>query len=185
MARIVILIEFVVFLSFVVGFNVKRGLRGREPLGNCPIHPLLFAIGKLSMGVSLAFLALHAVGVDLSFFDGPVVFGYVSAGLFLIGLVFSIAAFLHLGNESRFGVSQETSGLKTTGVYSVSRNPMYLGFYLITLASLLSVPNPVNVCAGLFGIFVHHRIVLAEERFLSAEYGSEYEAYAKKVRRYI
>jgi protein-S-isoprenylcysteine O-methyltransferase Ste14 len=185
MARIVILIEFVVFLSFVVGFNIKRGLRGREPLGKYPIHPLLFATGKLSMGASLAFLALNAVGVDLSLFDAPVAFGYVSAGLFSIGLVFSIFAFLHLGNESRFGVSQEMSGVRTTGVYSVSRNPMYLGFYLITLASLLSVPNPVNVCAGLFGVFVHHRIVLAEERFLLREYGPAYEAYVKTVRRYI
>jgi protein-S-isoprenylcysteine O-methyltransferase Ste14 len=185
MARIVILIEFVVFLSCVVSFNVRRRLRGREPLGKCPIHPVLFAIGKLSMGASLAFLALHAVGVDLSIFDAPVAFGYVSAGLFLIGLVFSISAFLHLGNESRFGVSQEMSGVRTTGVYSVSRNPMYLGFYLITLASLLSVPNPVNVCAGLFGVFVHHRIVLAEERFLLREYGPAYEAYVKTVRRYI
>jgi len=62
---------------------------------------------------------------------------------------------------------------------------MYLGFYLITLSSLLSVPNPVNVCAGLFGVFVHHRIVLAEERFLLREYGPAYEAYVKTVRRYI
>jgi protein-S-isoprenylcysteine O-methyltransferase Ste14 len=185
MARIVILIEFVVFLSFVVGFNVKRGLRGREPLGKYPIHPLLFATGKLSMGASLALLALYTVGIDLSLFDAPVAFDYVSAGLFLIGLVFSIAAFLQLGNESRFGVSQETSGLKTTGVYSVSRNPMYLGFYLITLASLLSVPNPVNVCAGSFGIFVHHWIVLAEERFLQKKHGASYEAYRRRVRRYI
>jgi len=38
MARIVILIEFVVFLSCVVSLNVKRRLRGREPLGKCPIH---------------------------------------------------------------------------------------------------------------------------------------------------
>ena len=185
MARIVIVIEFVDFLAFVVGFNIQRGLRGREPLGNCPIHPLLFATGKLSMGVSLAFLALHAGGVDLSSFAPPVAFGYVSAGLFAIGLSFVILAFLHLGNESRFGVSGEIGELRTTGVFKVSRNPMYLGFTLITLASLLSVPSPVNVCAGLYGVFVHHRIVLAEERFLSGEYGSEYEAYMRTVRRYL
>ena len=62
---------------------------------------------------------------------------------------------------------------------------MYLGFYLITLASLLSVPNPVNVCAGIVGIILHHRVVLGEERFLLDVYGSSYAAYMRRVRRYL
>ena len=62
---------------------------------------------------------------------------------------------------------------------------MYLGFYLATLASLVSVPHPVNIGCGLVGVYVHHRIVLAEERFLSREYGPAYDAYTNIVRRYI
>jgi len=62
---------------------------------------------------------------------------------------------------------------------------MYLGFYLITIASLVSVPNPINVCSGLVGILLHHRIVLAEEHFLLSEYGTSYEAYMRRVRRYL
>jgi hypothetical protein len=58
-------------------------------------------------------------------------------------------------------------------VYRVSRNPMYLGFYLVTLASLLSVPHSVNIGCGLVGIYVHHLIVLAEERFMQQEYTGE------------
>ena len=70
-------------------------------------------------------------------------------------------------------------------VYRVSRNPMYLGFYLVTLASLVSVPHPVNIGCGLVGVYVHHRIVLAEERSLLKEYGASYEAYSRRVRRYL
>jgi protein-S-isoprenylcysteine O-methyltransferase Ste14 len=62
---------------------------------------------------------------------------------------------------------------------------MYLGFYLVTLASLLSVPHPVNIGAGLFGIYVHHRIILAEERFLLRVCGRSYERYTAPVRRYL
>jgi protein-S-isoprenylcysteine O-methyltransferase Ste14 len=62
---------------------------------------------------------------------------------------------------------------------------MYLGFYLVTLAALVSVPYPVNIGCGLVGIYVHHRIVLAEERFLLQVYGASYEAYQRRVRRYV
>lgn len=62
---------------------------------------------------------------------------------------------------------------------------MYLGFYLVTLASLVSVPLPVNVCLGLVGVYVHHRIVPAEERFLPKEHGASYEAHRRRVGRYI
>jgi len=62
---------------------------------------------------------------------------------------------------------------------------MYLGFYLVTLASLVSVPHPVNIGCGLLGIYVHHRIVLAEECFLLKEHGASYEAYRHRVRRYL
>ena len=62
---------------------------------------------------------------------------------------------------------------------------MYLGFYLVTLASLVSAPHAVNIGCELAGIFVHHRVVLAEECFLLKEYGPAYDAYTNRVRRYI
>jgi protein-S-isoprenylcysteine O-methyltransferase Ste14 len=180
-----ILIELFVFTGFVVGYNLLQRFSGKKRLGEFPIRPLLFVAGKLSMGISWGFLFVQAAGIQLNLFLIPVALEYVSAVLLLLGIAFVVSAFLHLGSDSRFGVSDDSGGLRTRGIYRVSRNPMYLGFYLVTLASLVSVPHPVNVCAGLLGIFVHHRVVLSEERFLLRKYGPAYDAYTNRVRRYI
>lgn len=185
MARVTILIELFIFTGFIVSFNFSQRLRRKKRLGEFPIRPLLFVAGKLSMGISWGFLFVQAAGMQLTPFPIPEALEYVSAVLLLLGIAFAISAFLHLGSDSRFGVSDDSGGLRTTGIYRVSRNPMYLGFYLVTLASLVSVPQPVNICCALVGIYVHHRIVLAEECFLLKEHGASYEAYRRRVRRYI
>jgi protein-S-isoprenylcysteine O-methyltransferase Ste14 len=184
-ARVMILFELFVFTGFLAGFNLLQRLRGRKRLGEFPICPLSFVIGKLSMGISWAFLFMQAAGMQLTLFPIPVALEYISAGLLLLGIAFVIPAFLHLGGDSRFGVSDDSGGLRTTGIYRVSRNPMYLGFYLVTLASLVSVPHPVNIGSGVIGTYVHHRVVLAEEGFLLREHGAAYEAYRRRVRRYL
>jgi protein-S-isoprenylcysteine O-methyltransferase Ste14 len=185
MARSIILVELVVFLSFIVGFNLRRKLKNRDPFGEFPIHPWLFKIGKVSMGISWFILLVQAAGFNLNLFQVPAALNCVAALLVLFGLAFSIPPFFHLGDGSRFGLPRESIEIRTAGIYGISRNPMYLGFYLITIASLISVPNPINVCSGLVGIRLHHRIVLAEERFLLSEYGTSYKAYMERVRRYL
>ena len=185
LARVTILIELFVFTGFIVGFNFLQRLRGKKRLGEFPIRLPLFVAGKLSMGISWGFLFVQAAGMQLTLFPTPVALEYISAVLLLLGIAFVISAFLHLGSDSRFGVSDDSDGLRTTGIYRVSRNPMYLGFYLVTLASLVSVPHPVNIGCGLVGIYIHHRIVLAEERFLLKEHGASYKAYRRRVRRYL
>jgi protein-S-isoprenylcysteine O-methyltransferase Ste14 len=185
LARVTILIELFAFTGFIVGHNFSQRLKGKKRLGQFPIRPLLFVAGKLSMGISWGFLFIQAAGIEWNLFPVPEALAYASAVLLLGGIAFAISAFLHLGGDSRFGISEDSGGLRTTGIYRVSRNPMYLGFYLATLASLVSVPHPVNIGCGLVGIYVHHRIVLAEEHFLLKEHGASYEAYRRRVRRYL
>jgi protein-S-isoprenylcysteine O-methyltransferase Ste14 len=186
LARLMILIELFAFTGFILGFNLlHRSPEGENRLGKFPIHPLVFVAGKLAMGVSWEFLFVQAAGVQLTPFSVPAALEYVSAALLLLGIAFVIPAFWYLRSDSRFGVSDSSGALRTTGVYRLSRNPMYLGFYLVTLASLLSVPNPVSIGCGLIGIYVHHRVVLAEERFLQKKHGASYEAYRRMVRRYV
>jgi protein-S-isoprenylcysteine O-methyltransferase Ste14 len=185
LAHVMMLIELFVFTGFVVGYNLLQRFGGKKRLGEFPIAPLLFGVGKLSMGISWGFLFVQAAGVQLTLFPIPAALEYVSAVLLLLGIAFVISAFLHLGSDSRFGVSDDAGGLRTTGIYRVSRNPMYLGFYLVTLASLVSVPHPVNIGCGMVGVYIHHRVVLAEERFLRKKHGAFYEAYRRRVRRYL
>jgi len=180
-----ILAELAFFVVFVVSHNIRQKRRGETRLGEFPVNPLLFGAGKLSMGISWGFLFVQAAGVQLMTFPASEKLAVVAAVLVLPGIALVIAAFLRLGSDSRFGLSQESGGLQTGGIFRISRNPMYLGFYLVTLASMVGVPYPINVGCGLVGIWVHHRIVLAEERSLLKAYGASYQAYRRRVRRYL
>lgn len=181
----VILVEFLIFAGFLIVFNILHKALGKQRLGAPPVHPALFATGKLAMGTSWGFLPVHLAVVPLNLFFVPEACAYVSACFLLAGIAFTFPAFLRLGEDSRFGLSDHKSALKMTGIYRISRNPMYLGFYLATLASLISVPHPLNLACGVAGIVIHHLVVLAEERFLLQKHGAAFTAYKQQVRRYL
>ncbi len=185
MSHIIILIEFFIFLAFIAGYNIFQRSRGNDRLGEFPIHPVFFIAGKAGLGVSWGFLFVQAAGARWATVAVPVALEYVAAVILLPGLFLVAAAFLRLGSDSRFGVSGDSGGLRTAGIYRISRNPMYLGFFLVSLASAVFAPHPVNIVCGLVGIGVHHAVVLTEERFLLEKYGAAYETYKREVRRYL
>ncbi len=74
------------------------------------------------------------------------------------------------------------SKLVTEGIYSVCRNPMYLGNLLLLLGFGIFA-NSVLYLAIMFPIFglIYLGIIKAEEAFLTNEFGDEYVAYKKKT----
>lgn len=76
--------------------------------------------------------------------------------------------------------------LNTTGIYSVVRNPLYIGNFLM-FAGLVTVF--ANIYALLvFSVFLiaqYYFIILSEENFLRNKYGEDYENYCGRVRRII
>ena len=81
---------------------------------------------------------------------------------------------------------EQASALVTTGVYQVTRNPMYLGLLLWLLAlaaylwSWLLLAGPF-----IFVIYMTRLQIQPEERILQSCFGERYSAYAAKVRRWI
>jgi protein-S-isoprenylcysteine O-methyltransferase Ste14 len=72
------------------------------------------------------------------------------------------------------------------GPFRVSRNPLYLGLIALDVALALLWPSfwglaavPVGVVALWWGAIV------PEERYLSAKFGAEYDAYRARVRRWL
>jgi protein-S-isoprenylcysteine O-methyltransferase Ste14 len=80
----------------------------------------------------------------------------------------------------------EASTLVISGFYRFSRNPMYMGMFLMLLgvAFLLGsvgafLPVPV------FVLVIRNNFVLGEERFLEATFGQPYLDYKSAVRRWF
>ena len=102
-----------------------------------------------------------------------------------LGLILVAVSLINLGSATRLGLPEEGTRFKTNGLYSISRNPMYLGFNLLTVSAILLIANFVVSTLGIYSIFTYHLIIQAEESFLEARFGEEYRAYRNRVRRYF
>ncbi|MEX2803573.1 isoprenylcysteine carboxylmethyltransferase family protein [Streptococcus sp. H31] len=73
----------------------------------------------------------------------------------------------------------------TRGLYSLSRHPMYLAYFVCFLGMAgLTKSVLFLACVLVFQVSAHW-IILAEERECLAAFGEAYRAYCKKVRRYL
>ena len=81
---------------------------------------------------------------------------------------------------------ERASVLVTAGVYSISRNPMYVGFLLLLLAWGVLLPNPASIIIiGLFFIYIDRVQIVREEAALSLLFGESYSSYKIRVRRWL
>lgn len=81
---------------------------------------------------------------------------------------------------------ERSSRLVTTGVYRLTRNPMYLGTLLALLALAARLSNPAAVIAALLYVaYMNHFQIRPEEGVLRDRFGPAYEAYMRTVRRWI
>ncbi len=76
--------------------------------------------------------------------------------------------------------------LVTEGIYSHTRNPMYVGNVLIAtgVALAANTVTALAVAIVLF-VFVYQAIIAAEEEFLLNKFGAGYQAYCRAVPRWL
>jgi len=79
-----------------------------------------------------------------------------------------------------------TSKLVMTGIFSVSRNPLYLGGVCVLVGIALALNLPWVLLLLLPALVACHYVLIApEERYLAAQFGEEYRTYAASVQRWI
>lgn len=104
-----------------------------------------------------------------------------------LGVLAFIISVVQMKDNWRAGVQrEEKTNLVTTGIYSISRNPAFLGFDLMYIGILFTFFNWYLCFATSFAlVFFHLQIVNVEEEFLVEAFGQEYLEYQKKVCRYL
>jgi protein-S-isoprenylcysteine O-methyltransferase Ste14 len=81
---------------------------------------------------------------------------------------------------------EASSALVTSGVFSRSRNPIYLGMLLVLCGWAISLANLLAfIFLPLFVLYMNRFQIMPEERFISARFGSEYQTYIRRVRRWL
>jgi protein-S-isoprenylcysteine O-methyltransferase Ste14 len=87
----------------------------------------------------------------------------------------------------RGGVNKQVYAdkLVTEGIFSLCRNPLYVGNILMVLGFLLIFHNPWTYILGTtVPLLAYKAIVTAEESFLLKKFGAEYQAYCDNVPRW-
>lgn len=183
--------RYFVFLAFIVLGVIltiqllKLRRKGEQFIGKPAINKFSFFSGKMTIFISWGLFIFKAISPDTGYLTVPCTLSWIAVGLLWAGTFIMSIAFIHLGQSLKVGFPIEPTCLKTTGIYRFSRNPLYLGLFLISFGSCFYFPDLINITFVLYGIFIHHRIVLSEEEFLSARFGQEWEEYRIRTRRYI
>jgi protein-S-isoprenylcysteine O-methyltransferase Ste14 len=78
------------------------------------------------------------------------------------------------------------TSIVSSGIYRISRNPMYLGFALMLLALAVQLDSVLALLGvPLFVLYMNRFQIKPEERLLTAKFGAQYVTYLGKVRRWI
>lgn len=79
-----------------------------------------------------------------------------------------------------------TSSLVATGVYRFTRNPMYLGLFLVLVGWAAYLSNAVALAGPLlFALYINRFQIVPEERALTAKFGAAFDDYRRRTRRWI
>jgi protein-S-isoprenylcysteine O-methyltransferase Ste14 len=109
-------------------------------------------------------------------------------GLILIhfALLWVILAQYQMKHSWRIGidVNNETD-LITHGLFSYSRNPIFLGLITAILGLFLLIPTAVNFTLLVVVYLVIQVQIRLEEEFLESQHGDQYIQYRNKVRRFL
>jgi len=76
--------------------------------------------------------------------------------------------------------------LNTTGIYSVVRNPLYIGNYFMFAGLVAVFANYYAlIIVSVFLIGQYYFVILAEENYLKNEYAESFAEYCRKVKRVV
>jgi protein-S-isoprenylcysteine O-methyltransferase Ste14 len=106
--------------------------------------------------------------------------------LLLASLVWLLIAQAQMGSSWRIGIdSQHRTDLIRSGLFGLSRNPIFLAMRLNLLGFFLVLPCAATLALWVAGELLIQIQVRLEEQHLSSLHGLEYVAYCRNTRRWI
>ena len=135
--------------------------------------------------IPLLILSLLSFGQNL-YIDGayntPLIITALAVGFAGQWIRTLVAGYVPQGTSGRNVHGQVANSLNTTGMYSLCRNPLYLGNFLMMVAPMILLGNWLLLLAfsALFWIY-YERIIYTEERFLEGKFGEEYTKWAENT----
>jgi protein-S-isoprenylcysteine O-methyltransferase Ste14 len=123
-------------------------------------------------------------------------FGFAFAGREWIAVIFSIlGGVISISGIVSFQLAGTTinpvnpdaaTSLVSSGIYRLTRNPMYLGVLFLLIGWAVYLANPLTLMGTVVFVLYMNRFQIApEERVLAAKFGEAFTAYNARVRRWL
>ena len=119
----------------------------------------------------------------------PLIYAFKLLGI--LGLILS--TFIFISGFNMFKSYDEnpeptstTNRIIKTGIFSYTRNPLYLAFVMFFLSMFLVFENVMYFLSALgLAVWLHNYVIRSEENFLQSKFPDEYDRYMKAVKRWI
>lgn len=154
-------------------------------------HDFVGRVYRVGGAVLFAFLIIRAIMPELDAAVGPIPalarpdVTWLGLTIMLMGSAVNLAAQVQMGTSWRIGLDWERTGLVTSGLFTWSRNPTFLGMVTVLLGAFLVAPNVVTgimLAAAWVAFSVQIRM---EEEHLHRMHGPTYDQYRATVPRWI
>src|SRR5262245_6563446 len=165
-----------------VSTNVRR-MSAKDPqLSQVKLHPGVIVVGC----VLLSALARHAWHLNLDS-EALSALRYIGLAFMLVGVATLVLAYSSMARaKTTIDPRVHSSRIVTSGIYAYSRNPIYLGwFVLIAGRGLMNASVLALLVAVTMLLLLYWAVIVEEERYLENKFGEEYMAYKRSVRRWL
>jgi protein-S-isoprenylcysteine O-methyltransferase Ste14 len=147
---------------------------------NIKVAPPLLAV----IYIALVYVLAWFVPLPLAVLPILQVVGFL---LVILGFLLGVAALITF---RRAGTTVNPHGqaahLVTSGIYSFTRNPIYLGFLLIVIGISLDAGTYWGILLSPVLVILFNQLVIQpEEEYLTHKFGEQFTSYKQKVRRWI
>ena len=178
---------FVIMVQVRAAMLRKRGVRvivfGQTDKSDFLLVPMVLAIAYTALANTFG---LPLWDVLLRPFWNSTMMGWAGLALCVLAVIGFGVTLVSFGDSFRVGIDEnKPDKLITSGMFRFSRNPIYVCFLMFFTGMFVIHRNIVIAVAVVLFALAIHRQVLREEKFLVSHYGDDYEAYRRKVRRYL
>ena len=135
------------------------------------MEKLAFWVYQTATAFILIYLLFLKIRIDSERF-------YIGLIIYVLGIILYAVSIMNYARP-------KMSGMNLNGLYGLSRNPMYIAYFVYFLGCAFLTYSWILLGALIIFQISAHWIVLSEERWCIGEFGEEYIKYMKKVRRYI
>ena len=143
--------------------------------------PLAFAIAAIAMWL---IGSSFEVGHYSIAYRVVVSSALVAGGLIIVAI--SLRSFAVAGTTPNPMQPKKASKLVTSGIYSISRNPMYVGNAIVLAGIAVWFGSALNIVPlATFMAYIDRVQIAAEEQALAVIFGDDYAMYCQRVRRWL